>query len=919
MGVLSRELQDVVDYVKRAAPEQGGIISGANPSAWNSTDPFPLWVIQVFIIICFTQLLAIPLARIRQPRVIAEVIGGILLGPTVMGRIPNFTNSIFPTLSKPLLTLTSTVGLVLFLFLVGLEIDVRVLKGNAKYSLTISAVGMVLPFGLGVGLAVALYHQFSEPTVNFGHFLLFVGVAVAITAFPVLCRILTDLDLLNDHIGVIVLSAGVGNDVVGWILLALAVALTNASSGLTALWILLAGTGFVLFMLYPVRWAFIWLARHTGSLENGSPTPLMMTVTLLVILTSAFFTDVIGIHPIFGGFLAGIIVPHEGGFAIALVEKLEDLVTIVFLPLYFVLSGLNTNLGLLNNGISWGYIVLICTIAFLGKFIGCAFTAKFLGFSYRESGAIGTLMSCKGLVELIVLNIGLQAGILDTRLFSMFVVHALVLTIMTTPLTLWFYPPAIRTGRKGGIQGTGGARNEDDLSGSIEENFKTKFSVVLNRIEHLPAIMTITQLLQPLSKTLPTPIPGSGVLEKAEKAELSRDITQEKQVLEESSTSSSVPITHPRVSIEALRLIELTDRTSAVMRSSEADDLIHRDALITVFSTFGRLNRIPVATSLSIVSQDAFSTSVATHARDTGAQLVVVPWHSGNSNVLTEEQGSASPETPGTTYNPFDGIFGKGSSPDRTSSVVYANFVRKVFSESPADVALFVDRGGAAPRDQHIFLPFFGGPDDRLALRFVVQLCANPDITATVVRMTKTSGAALKSTESNDTEIPDKAREAINALTMQSATGFPDTIYAAANTATRMASDTADNILWSRFAHPNPASTVPLTPQTQGALSRVAFSETSSPMPLRSVIQRAAGEAKTASDSWKSLLLVVGRGRRLAAESHHDELDKLISEQAHTPVSGDVTRTIGEVAAGFVVAGTNVSGILVMQSTHTSS
>lgn len=164
------------------------VIAGANPSVWNPTDPFPLWVIQVVIIICFTQLLAIVLAKVRQPRVIAEVIGGILLGPTVMGRIPNFTNSIFPTSAFPVLVLTSDIGLVMFLFLIGLEIDVRILKGNAKSSLTISAVGMILPFGLGVGLATALYHKFADPTVNFGHFLLFVGVAVAITAFPVLCR-----------------------------------------------------------------------------------------------------------------------------------------------------------------------------------------------------------------------------------------------------------------------------------------------------------------------------------------------------------------------------------------------------------------------------------------------------------------------------------------------------------------------------------------------------------------------------------------------------------------------------------------------------------------------------------------------------------------------------------------------------------
>lgn len=352
----------------------------------------------------------------------------------------------------------------------------------------------------------------------------------------------------------------------------------------------------------------------------------------------------------------------------------------------------------------------------------------------------------------------------------MFVVHALVLTVMTTPLTLWFYPPKYRTGRKG-ARVTGGERSEENAPPTaIEETFKTKFSVVLNRIEHLPAIMTITQFLQPHTKAGSTPEHGSVISESDEKAELSRDITQEKQD-QFASAPPSPGITKPRVTIEALRLIELTDRTSAVMRSSEADDLIHRDALISVFSTFGRLNRIPVATSLSIVPQDTFSTSVATHARDTGSQLVVVPWHSGNSNALAEEHGSGSPEASvgsPVAYNPFDGIFGTSSSPDRTSSVVYANFVRKVFSESPTDVALFVDRGGEAPGDQHIFLPFFGGPDDRLALRFVVQLCANPNITATIVRVKKTDDVTLEATPTNDTEITDKAREAINALTVQS-------------------------------------------------------------------------------------------------------------------------------------------------------
>lgn len=217
-----------------------------------------------------------------------------------MGRIPGFLDTIFPTASMPLLTLTSTVGLILFLFLVGLEIDTRLMKRNIVASASVSLAGLIIPLGLGAALGVAIYKEYIDKSVNFGYFLLFVAVAVGITAFPVLCRILTELKLLDTEVGLVVLSAGIGNDVVGWILLALTVALVNASSGLTALWVLLASAGFTVFLLYPGRWAFRWLCIRTGSLEQGSPTPFMMTVTLFVVLASAFFTDIIGVHAIFG-------------------------------------------------------------------------------------------------------------------------------------------------------------------------------------------------------------------------------------------------------------------------------------------------------------------------------------------------------------------------------------------------------------------------------------------------------------------------------------------------------------------------------------------------------------------------------------------------------------------------------------------
>lgn len=238
--------------------------------------------------------------RMRQPRVIAEFIGGVVLGPSVMGHIPGFTNAIFPAAGMPVLTGTSTIGLVLFLFLVGLEIDVRLLKRSARASTVIFVAGLVVPLGLGAGLGVGVYKEFVDCGENFGLFLLFTAVATGITAFPILCRILTDLQLLDTALGIVVLAAGIGNDVVGWILLALTIALVNASSGLTALYVLLASAGFAIFLLYPVRWGYVWLARRTGSLEEGSPTPFMMTMTLIMILSSAFFTDIIGVHPIFG-------------------------------------------------------------------------------------------------------------------------------------------------------------------------------------------------------------------------------------------------------------------------------------------------------------------------------------------------------------------------------------------------------------------------------------------------------------------------------------------------------------------------------------------------------------------------------------------------------------------------------------------
>ncbi|KAF9564551.1 potassium:hydrogen antiporter [Agrocybe pediades] len=880
-------------FVKRAASEQGGVISGDNPAAYSAADPFKLWVIQVIIILAVTQTLGLILARIRQPRVIAEVIGGVLLGPTVLGRIPGFLPAIFPDAGMASLTLTSTIGLVFFLFLVGLEIDTRVLKRNILASTSVSLAGLIIPLGLGAALGVGIYREYISQSVNFGHFLLFVAVAIGITAFPVLCRILTELKLLDTEVGLVTLSAGIGNDVVGWVLLALTVALVNASSKLTALWILLAGVGYTIMLLAPGKWAYVWLAKRTGSLEQGSPTVFMMTVTLVIVLVSAFFTDIIGIHPIFGGFLAGLIIPHENGYAISLVEKLEDLVSILFLPIYFTLSGLKTNLSLLNEGKDWGYIVLICLVAFSSKFFSCGIAAYCGGFNWRESGAIGSLMSCKGLVELIVLNIGLQAKILDPKTFSMFVVHALILTFMTTPLVLLFYPARYRVHHKETKTLGDGSVSSRALS---DEDTRTRFSIVLDKIESLPAAMTLSQLLK-------TPSNSSSALGLSTIDEKAIEAGFEEPRLAPTSHASAI-------SVDALRLMELTNRTSAVLRSQEADSLIHNDPVVTVYRTFGQIYNFNVTAHLSVVNFDEFPETIAHHVAETNSQMVFIPWPRGTTTTILDEPADTTQTR--TTGNPFDGIFHRTASQDQTSSVVYSEYIRKVFSKSTVDTALFVDRGaistpGANGGTQHLFLAFFGGPDDRLALKFLVQLCRNPLVTATVIRMKKI-GTTLVS--------PASPTSAVLSPLPQNTISAADTYYGQASTQTRMSSDTADNILWERYTKPSQTT----LSHTAAALSSITFRDEASPMPLHHIVDAVKDESRHTSHSAlksKTLIVLAGRSRRMAVESLSDELRTLRATLNGTgggaSASSSVPRTLGDVGAALAASGVDAS-ILVLQA-----
>ncbi|KAI0086957.1 Sodium/hydrogen exchanger family-domain-containing protein [Irpex rosettiformis] len=896
---------------KRAATEQGGLLSGQDPTVVNTADPIRLWIIQVGVIVMTTQILALGLRKIRQPKVIAEVIGGILLGPTAFGRIPGFQEHIFPKESISYLSLVANIGLCLFLFLVGLEIDAQVIKRNAKLSFTVALAGMSLPFGLGAALSVPLYHQFIDPSIKFTNFMLFTGVAYSITAFPVLCRILTELKLLDTTVGIVVLSAGVGNDIIGWTLLALSVALVNGGAGVEALYILLVCVGWTLVLLFPIKYVMRWLAIKTGSIQNG-PTMFFMTVTILLLFGSAFFTDIIGVHAIFGAFLAGIIVPREGGLAIALTEKLEDMVSIIFLPLYFTLSGLSTDLGLLNNGITWGYTVAICALAYSGKFGGCTIAARWSGFSWRESSTIGSLMSCKGLVELIVLNVGLSAGILSQRVFSMFVLEALLLTFMTTPAVVLLYPPEKRKRVTAmgvpfdNIADVDKPTRPALLEGTSSEGpnkppgfLKTRFTVVLDQLEHVPGMMALTQLLQPP--------PSQLTRENARD-----DITD--------------------VHVEALRLIELSDRTSAVMKSSVWDTLIHTDPLLSIFRTFGELNGMAVSTSLAVVSFDDLASSVSEIAGRTSSQLVLMPW------LPPYQDRDAFPTTPavepGSKTNPFDNLFRSANAESPyTASALHSQFVRGVFSQSKTDVALFVglNNSGEATKIStgatgtggryHLFLPFFGGPDDRLALEFVVQLCAHPKVTATVARVVRVDPAEMDLRHMSIDKPPlahvkddgdANARE--NMLTVTS-TAFPDTQYGYQTTQTRLQSETADYILWQRYSAPS-SDAASFDSATSDALSRIEWQDVHSANPLRSAVEITKGLEASTAQRRSRLLLIAGRSRRLAAENHHVELKGLLEEYGSVP--SEVKKTVGDVASAFISTKSEAS-VIVLQAANVST
>ncbi|TVY50456.1 K(+)/H(+) antiporter 1 [Lachnellula cervina] len=876
---------------KATATPQGGILEGSNPTVYDKKNPIILFIIQAGIIIIFCRLLHYPLSKVRQPRVIAEVIGGILLGPSVMMRISGFKAAIFPDDSMPVLNNVANLGLILFLFLVGLEVNMKMFLSNWRVALSVGLAGMMLPFGLGCAIAWGLYNEFhNEPQtvpISFPIYMLFIGTALSITAFPVLCRILTELNLLSTPVGVTVLAAGVGNDVIGWILLALCVALVNNGSGITALYVLLTAIAWILFLVYAVRPPFWWILKRSGSFQNG-PTQGMVALTLLIALTSSWFTGIIGIHPIFGAFLAGLICPHEGGFAIKLTEKIEDLVSVIFLPLYFALSGLSTNLGLLNNGITWAYVIGVIAVAFSGKIIGGTLAARANKLVWRESFSIGVLMSCKGLVELIVLNIGLQAKILSTRTFTIFVVMALVTTVSTTPLTLSLYPlwyqKKLESWKRGEIDWDGnhlitegdGDNSQDHPIEKLNSTQVRRLLVYL-RLDSLPSLFTFISLLGGDKTSIATKVHRSkSELESVPEGESAR-----------TESNSDVASKRP-LEVHGVRILELTERTSSVMKVSEQDEYSYRDPVVNAFRTFAQLNNVAVSGDVSIVPEDSYAETLASQAADHLSDLVLIPW---------------SEPSPTDELNRHESL----------SSGLQDVFIQKVLETATCNTAVFYNRGFGGPvahertalgrtvsglslrshreaptppvadRSHHVYFPFFGGADDRVALRFVLQLAQNSNITATIIHFNmpiQSDGTSPIIPSSPVNASASRASSSKLDITERVDTEFLYATAAQDATLVHTLRDSLPTALANRVVFVDVATTTPIADCLSHARQEIAQSP------------------KNAGD-----LIIVGRGRH----------NRMVDEHTSSTSNQEMRKTLGVIGESMISCGVRGS-VLVIQA-----
>jgi Kef-type K+ transport system membrane component KefB len=398
------------------------------PATNQQTDALLHVLLALAAVIVVGQILAKVFAYLSQPPVIGEVVAGILLGPSLLGT--EISSLILPPASAPLLGVIAQLGIILYMFVVGLELNAKLLKDRLHTTVATSHTSILLPFLLGTLLSLFLYTRLSSSGVPFTSFALFMGVAISITAFPVMARILTDLRLARTQLGVVALGCAAVDDVTAWCLLAFVSGVVRARVG-QGLWVVAGTLVYITFMVAVVR---PLLSRISSRHETDAPARATIAVFIVALLLSATVSEAIGIHAAFGAFLLGALIPAESAVARSFIAQLEAVVTILFLPAFFALTGMRTRIDLVSGLDQWLICGLIILVATVGKFGGSLVAARLTGAGWREAAALGTLMNTRGLIELIVLNIGLDLRVISPTLFAMMVLMALVTTMVTSPV-----------------------------------------------------------------------------------------------------------------------------------------------------------------------------------------------------------------------------------------------------------------------------------------------------------------------------------------------------------------------------------------------------------------------------------------------------------------------------------------------------
>ncbi|XP_064953485.1 cation/H(+) antiporter 15-like [Musa acuminata AAA Group] len=646
-----------------------GIWQGLNPLSFS----LPLLIVQNLVIVLVTRVVALLLKPFHQPRLLAEIIGGIVLGPSVAGQMAVFRDVVFPPRSILTLQGLGHLGLLYFLFLVGVEMDIAVIGRTGHKALVVAAASMVIPFSIGTASSFLL-RNFISKNIHEGAFVLFLGVALSVTAFPLLARILAETKLLNSEIGRISMSAAIINDLCAWILLAISVALTGPSgTALTPLWVLLSGVGFVLLCLFCIRPTMWWFMQKLP--EGQAVSDFHVCLLLGTMMLAAVMSDVIGFHSAFGAFVFGLVLPN-GPVGVAFIARLEDIVSGLLLPLYLVSNGLSTDLSKVRDGRTVALLVLVFVLASIGKIAGTVVISLFYTMPLREGLSLGFLMNTRGLVEIIVLNIGRDMEVLDDESFAVMVMTSLVMTLMVTPLVTYLHRPLRRLV---GYKRRNLQRSKPDT--------ELRVLACVHNTRNVPSIVSVLNISNP-SKRSP-------------------------------------------IFVYALHLVELTGRASAMLivhhtKTSKVNNnrkpvasLIGRQVQSEhIFHAFDnyeqRVGGVSVQTLTVVSPYTTMHEDICSLAEDKHVTLIILPFHKQQT---------------------VDG----GMEPINSSiKVLNANVLNA--SPCSVGILIdrgLSSKARMAHGQQYshrIALLFFGGPDDREALAYAWRMAENPSINLTVVR-----------------------------------------------------------------------------------------------------------------------------------------------------------------------------------------